>query len=354
MATALRRFVLTVAVVVAFQTLVGCTVEFDDGSNQSPGTVIHNGKVSLDLRHKPTRKEWGFGKGANHQAYQAGFGPASKRDVVQATVQLSTGTLHVPASIVEADSGHTLTDTSTAPLPPRKILLQRRFSDSAKARRSLLVDGPTLGLSDTGTERLLSTIGGSLGTSAPSRGVLNGFVRDWLDTYVEVIGLDNREVEVNYNFRIDYFHNPVVDKIVHNGVYRLDLTQRPSRTELGYLPYMDEGDIMRAWNEKLAIRLTLPTGVIQRPIEDVTSSGNKTWISLGGPGSVKRMHRILATDAHRLGIDPAAVERVYKTNGGGDLHARSTPVYDLTVQVGANLHQPGDNSAGLTYVVTYH
>lgn len=342
-----------VSAALAVALLGGCTVSFDAGADdRATGTILRDDHATIDLRHRPTREEWGFAPGRNHQAYQAGT--TTPADTIATTVTLPTGTLQIPAFVVEASSGSTVTHTSPDPLPPKEILVQRRFPTPEQALRSLRNDAPALGFSRQDTDALLARVGPTTGTGTPQQGVLNGFVRDWLSAYVEVIGYEEGTVGVNYHFLIDYFRGSEPGSVVRDGVFALDLTHRPSRDELGFRQYDDTADIMRPWNQSLAIRLTLPGGVIHRPVEDVTSAGNQTFVDLG-TGTVADMHRTLSEDAPLLGIDPAAVDAVYTGRSDGQpLRGRSTTVYDVEVRAGANLNQPGQFSASLTYVFTYH
>lgn len=326
--------------------LTGCTLS---SNNVEPSSIVHDNAIKLDLTRKPTREDLGFQPGRNDRSYQRSTGV----DTLTTTVILPTGTLQVPAFGVSADSGDLTTKND---LPPKHITVQRTFANAAQALQSLTEEAPLLGISQQDTQSLLQRIKASAKTPTPQDGVLNGLIHDWLSIEINVIGDDDGSVGVNYDFGIDQFHNPVVDKLVHNGVFNLDLTRRPSRDQLGFLDGYDIGRVQPAWNEKMSIRLTLPDGVIQRPINSVTSTSNQTQVSLT-TGSIQDIHQSLIADATILGIQPSAVDAVFAGKPGHvktTLSGRHTSVCDITVIIDATLGESGEFAAGATYEFTYH
>jgi hypothetical protein len=183
-------------------------------------------------------------------------------------------------------------------------------------------------------------------------GVVDGLVQGWLAAYVEVIGYEDGAVGVNYNFTIDQFHNDAVDKVVHDGVFALDLTHRPSRAELAFRDGFDTARVQPAWNTSLSVRLTLPGGVIQRPVRSVDSTATQTVVSLTS-SSIADARAALSADGPALGVDPGSAfdgtGHVKKT-----LPGLKTPFYDVSVTVDATLGQPGAFAASLSYTFTYH
>jgi hypothetical protein len=324
-----------------------------DVGNPERTSIMHDGKATIDLRRKLTREEFGLLPGENSTAYQVGFKEAAGVGSIVTTVILPTGTLRIPAFAIAVNVGDLVTH---APLPPRDIVVQREFDTPEEALRSVAADAPVLGLSRPDLDLLLSRVGGTSGTRIPQSGVANGFVKDWLATYVDVVGSEDGTVGVNYHFTIDQFHNPVLDKIVHDGVFGVDLTHRPSRAELGFQEYDDFAYVEPAWNETMSVRLTLPGGVVQRPIRLVVSTAEDTEISLLS-GGIQDVQRTLLADAPVLGVAPSAVAAAFTGTPGlhvTTLPGRSTAVYDVAVRVEAAVGQPGAYAAGLTYTFTYH
>lgn len=313
---------------------------------------MHGNQATIDLNHKPTRKDFGFEPGRNDRSYQRGFGPFAGVKTIDTTVVLPAGSLRVPAFGINADGGDFI---SAATLPPRHIVIQQVFDKPDKALQSLITDAPILGFSEQDVQSLLSRVASTAGTRTPQQGVLNGLVRDWLAAYVEVIGYEDGTVGVNYNFTIDQFHNPAVDKVVHDGIFGLDLTHRPSRPELGFLENSAIARVQPAWNETLSVRLALPDGVIQRPVSRVDSTERQTVVSLTS-NSVSNAQQVLTADAPVLGVPPSAIGDTFTGQSGHvkkTLPGRTTPFYTVTVTVDATLNQPGAFSAAVSYTFTY-
>ena len=334
--------------------------------NNEPGSILHDNALTIDLRHKPTREDFGFQPGRNTRAYERPAGV----DAITTTVELPTGRLRVPAFIVSADAGNMLAEDEINPRPPENIIVQRLFDDPAEVAPSLVADAKILGLKQTDIDLLLPRVTGSLHSGIPQSGVLNGLVRDWLAIWVEVIGYeDDNDIGVNYNFSIDRFHNPAIDKVVHGGIFGIDLTHRPSRADLAFRDTHNDARVAPAWDETLTVRLRLPDGVIERRVSSVDSSTTAGAVSdprgVGEPrqtivtltsSGVPDAERILRADAKVLGIDPAEVDAFFTQPKGhhkATLRGRTTAVAEIEVRLDANLGQPGAFAAGVDYVFTY-
>lgn len=315
----------------------------------APGSIVHDNEATIDLRRKPTREDFGFEPGRNDRSYQRGTGV----DAIVTTVELPTGSLRIPAFVITADGGDF---TSSAPLPPRNIVVQRLFDNPKQALQSLITDAPTLGFSHQDVESLLSRVASTAGTPAPQQGVIDGLVQDWLAISVEVIGYEDGTVGVNYTFTVDQFHNSAVDKVVRDGVFGIDLTHRPSRAELGFLDDSNIARVQPAWNATLSVRLTLPDGVILRPVRSVDSTATQTVVSLV-PSSIRDAQHVLAADAPALGVEPSAIDTVFTGKPGHvktSLPGLKTAFYDVTVTIDATLGQPGAFAAAVSYTFLYH
>lgn len=330
--------------------LGGCSVDapFHTGPVQ-PGSIVHDGTARIDLRHRPTREDLGFQPGRDNRSYQRGHG----RHAIATTVVLPTGSLHVPAFVVSADSGD---PTANAQLPPRHIVLQRLFDRSDEALRSLIADAATLGFHQDDVRDLLARVGATAGTPTPQQGVLNGFVKDWLASSAEVIGYEDGTVGVNYKFTVDQFHNDAIDRVVQDGVFPIDLTHRPSREELAFRDSDRTARVRPAWNTSLTAKLILPDGVIQRRVTSVDSTATQTVVSLA-PSSVEDAQRALAADAPVLGVAPSKVDALFAGRPGhfkAGLHGLKTPFHDATITIDATRGQPGAFAAAVSYTFTYH
>jgi hypothetical protein len=321
------------------------------GTTQS-GSIVHDNKATIDLRSRPTRADLGFQPGRNDRSYQRGAGV----DAIVTMVHLPTGSLEIPAFVITADAGDFSPGNESIPRPPQFIVVQRLFDNPDQALQSLIADAPILGFARHDVDALLSRVARTVGTLAPQQGVLNGFVQDWLAAYAEVIGYEDGTVGVNYTFTINQFHNEAIDKVVHDGVFGIDLTHRPSREELAFRDTYDSARVQPAWNATLSVRLTLPDGVIQRQVRSVDSTATYTVVSLV-PSSIQEARQVLADDAAVLGVPLTGIDAVFAGQPGHvktTLPGRSTPFYDVTVTIDATLGQPGAFAAAVSYTFTYH
>jgi hypothetical protein len=347
--------------VLAVALLGGCVST--SGTTTQAGSIVHGNKLTIDLRHRPTRAEVGLEAGRNFRAYER------SGDQLQATVKLPTGTVTIPAFIVQAATNAAGGAGDTVRThEPKFFDIERLFPDAATARQSLESDATALGLAEADVQRAFPDLG--TGTAVPQSRVLHGLVHDWLSVEVTLTDMEAGQVQADYAFSIDVFHNPAVDKVVHNGVFAIDLTHRPTRAELGFLPTYWEANVQPAWQQSLRAQLTLPTGRVELPVTSVHSTSGvgsaadpngvdapkATNVALAAT-SVADAHQRLLSDAAKLGLDRAAVEAVFRgpsgTRAHKTLHGAQTAVYDVLATVDAQLGQPGAFAASLAYTFTY-
>jgi hypothetical protein len=175
---------------------------------------------------------------------------------------------------------------------------------------------------------------------------------------------------VNYTFTINEYHNPAIDKVVHDGVFAIDLTRRPSRADLAFRDGYSLAEVRPAPRAELTARLTLPGGTLERPAASVTSTTTsagatdpagtgeprQTAVTLPATGA-DQAARTLHTDAALLGLDEAAVRAVFAgapgTHVKTTLPGRSTGVYDVSAHVELTLGQPGPFAASISYRFDY-
>jgi hypothetical protein len=335
--------------------------------SDAPGSILRDNTITLDLRHPPTRADLGFADGRNNRAYQRAAGDPE----IATTVLLPTGTLRTPAFLVSAD-GNDYTPAGTHnPRQPELISVQRVFGSAAQAADSLTADAALLGLDRADLELLITRVeAGRPPKALPQQGTLTGFVRDWLSAQVDVIGHDDPSVQVNYTFAINVFHSPAIDKVVHDGVFGLDLTRQPSRADLALRDTYSLAILKQPPGGMLTARLTLPGGVLSRAVQEVESSSTdagfedptgtgrprqtQLFLEPSGAGDAERT---LHADAALLGLDPRAIDAVF--GGPPDQHVvrtltgGSTNVYRITVRVDVTPGQPGRFAAALRYDITY-
>jgi hypothetical protein len=327
---------------------------------------MRDNAITLDLRHPPTRADLGFTEGRNDRAYQQEAG----KPPIATTVELPTGTLRTTAFVVSADGDDFTPAGRTNPRPPRRIVVQRVFGTAAEAADSLTADAALLGLDRGELAALLFRVARGTPPALPQHGTLEGLVRDRLAVSVDVIGHEDPSVQVNYTFTFDEFRSPAIDKVVHDGVFGIDLTRRPSRADLALPDSYSMAVVKAPPGGTLTARLTLPGGVLQRSVSSVTSSSTAAGVADPGgtgapqhtdlalvPSGLPDAERVLRADAGLLGLDPAAVDAVF-TGAPGTLVRRTlaghgTAVYEVAAVVEVSLGQPGAFAAGITYRFTY-
>lgn len=326
------------------------------GGSHAPGTAVHDGRITIDLRRPPSRADLGYPAGQNFVAYQQGF--ATSGGPIDVTLVLPAGTVRIPAYVVSADGGNPLVDDDPDHLrPPVDLVVNRTFGTLADAQAALAADAAVLGIA-----------------AAPPGGYQGGsdysVVRDWLSVTVTMQApAADGHVDVQYAFTFGVYHNPVRDRIEHDGVVALDLTRLPSRADVGLLPTYSTADLNPEPGKTLAVRVALAGGVIQRQVATVTStSDSKDAPDPRGVGMPRRtsftttattMARLkadLLADAAVLGLSPAQIQAGFDgaagQNYGATLRGRSTEVYDVDVSFGGKVG-PGElNSA--TYNFVYH
>jgi hypothetical protein len=334
--------------------------------NNAPGSILRENAITLDLRQPPTRADLGVTGGSNDRAYQQEAG----RPPIATTVELPTGTLRAPAFAVSASGDDSTPAGRQNPRPPQRITVERVFGTAAEAADSLTADAALLGLDRADLEALLFRVARGTPPAMPQHGSLDGLVRDLLAVSVDVIGHEDPTVQVNYTFTINEFHNPALDKVVHDGVFGIDLTRRPSRADLAFRDTYSLAPVKAPPGGTLTARLTLPGGVLRRAVTSVTSSSTapgvedpagtgmprRTDLALV-PAAVADAERVLRADAGPLGLDAAAVDAIFAGKPGTHvretLAGRGSPVYDVAAVVEVTLGQPGAFAAAITYRFSY-
>lgn len=325
------------------------------GGSHAPGTAVHDGKLTIDLRHAPSRADLGYPAGQNFVAYQSGFA-TSDGAPIDTTLILSTGTVRVPAYIVSADGGNPLIDDDPDHLrPPVDLVLNRTFGRLADAQATLAADAAVLGIP------VAPSTAYQVGTDYSA-------VRDWLSLTVTMQApAADGHVDVQYAFNFGIYHNPLRDRIEHDGVVSIDLTRPPTREDLAMLPTYTSTDLNPEPGKTLAVRLTLPGGVVERQVTELTStSESKTASDPRGVGLPRRtsftttattmdqLKANLLADAAALGLSPEQIQNGFAgdpgQNYGATLQGRSTVVYDVDVSFGGKVG-PGElNSATYNFM----
>lgn len=335
-------------------------------SHPAPPPVLRDNALTLDLRHPPTRADLGFTQGRNEHAYQREPGHPD----IAVTALLPWGTLRTPAFVVNADGDDNTPAGQAQPRQPERIVVERAFDSAADAADSLTADAALLGLDRADLELVLARVDQGRPPALPQRGSLQGRVEGPLAVSVDVIGHEDPSVQVNYVFTLNEFHNPAVDKVVHDGVFALDLGRRPGRADLAFRDTYSLATIKPVPGQPLTAHVRLADGTIERRVSAVTSSTTATGASdPAGTGDPARTTLALVTsgvadaehtlraDAPALGLDPHAVDAIFAGEPGTfvnrTLEGAHTPIYSVSVRVEVTLGQPGSYAAALRYDLTY-
>jgi hypothetical protein len=364
-----RGLVRLLGVLGCLSMLGGCMVRVNPGKVEPP-SIVKDGRVALDLTRRPTRADLGMPADRNVAFYdRKGSTP------LQLTLTLPTGVLPMPVTGIEAatDSAGGSVDRNFSH-DPKFFRITRAFADGAAARTALQAEAKTLGLDPAELDRALPQLG--TGVVVPQQRVLNGLVDDWLSMWVTLSDGDEGQVYADYELQVDYFHSPATDRVVRDGVFVADLTHRPTRAELGIPDGYADGRAQPAWGTTLAVRLTLPTGVLQGPVSMVRSTSSvvvddthftidhlgrnppqRSTVDLQVATAVEARRR-LAADAPLLGLDQASIDKLYASPPDGDrvqatLTGRSTDVYDVTAKLDLGLSSTGPGTATVSYVFRY-
>jgi hypothetical protein len=357
-----------IAVVALLTVLLGGCVSSNTNSalhsgTSDPGSIVHGNALTIDLTRRPTRADLGIPATSSFRAYGRS-GP-----MLATTLKLPTGTLTVPATSVMAatDEQGGASDPNHAH-EPKFFTISQTFTSVAQAREELTKHAGVLGLSPSEIDEDLPDLG--TGATVPQTRVLHGLVHGWLSASVDLTdGDEPGVVKADYQLAIDVYHNPALDRVVHDGVFTADLTRKPTRADLGLLPGYGVGQAQPAWRQRLSIRWTLPTGVLHEPVTSVlTYSGSADTLDSFGTAEPAVTTVLLATgdfaearvqlerDTPLLGLDPKAVAalfegppdgpRVRKTLKGGDTGAYAV---DVTADLGRSATAPGTGSIRYTF-----
>jgi hypothetical protein len=351
-----RKVAVAVAALTAL-SVAGCTRVAAPAAHTTPASsLVHDNTATLDFQHRPTRASFGFMPGENFRSYGR-TGP-----LIATTVLLPGGALHVPCFQINGASDDTGGAADTTVMHEPKVFdLLRNFATAAEQRASLLADATVLGIASA---EITAALTASDGTAAATNAVLHGLVDGWLSVEVSLEGL-----QADYEISVDRYHNAALDKVVHNGVMRLDLTRTPTRADMAMLDSYRLATVMPQWRQVLRVRLTLPAGVLDRGVSSVTTSSElqvgddprgvgrpvTTSIALTAT-SVAEAERILLADAPLLGLNRAAVSNLAASGPGRvtkTFTGTATDVYAVSARFDATVGQVGSFAAAISYEFRY-
>ncbi|WP_174277974.1 hypothetical protein, partial [Goekera deserti] len=144
----------------------GCSVVELRSGNNAPGSVLDGNRLSFDLTTRPTRADVGMTGDRQSRSYQA------DDEDLDVTVQLPTGTLQIPARIVNiAINGAGGDSYDDGPREPKFFSINRQFALGEDVTASLLADAPLLGLDPADITRVTPGLSVSGNAPVPQAGV---------------------------------------------------------------------------------------------------------------------------------------------------------------------------------------
>ncbi|MPQ98746.1 hypothetical protein GB931_12610 [Modestobacter sp. I12A-02628] len=285
----------------------GCSVVELRSGNNAPGSVLDGNRLSFDLTTRPTRADVGMTGDKNFKAYQR------DEEDFAVTVQLPTGTLQIPARIVsiDTDGAGGVDAYGDGPREPKFFSINRKFAPGENVTASLLADAPLLGLDPADITRVTPGLSASGNAPVPQAGVLYGFVDDWLSAQVQLRSFAD-SVQVLYEFEVDVYHNPAIDRVLVDGRMPLDLTHPPDREALAFLPGYRDAYVNTRPGDVFTIDVTLPTGRLTVTADGLSAratgpDGPPISAEVYENGTEAQTRQRLDAAATVLGIDPAEV-----------------------------------------------
>lgn len=334
----------------------GCTVTFNpDGpghtsSATTPASIIKDGRITVDFRHPPTRQEFGLPGDKNWRFYEAGY-----RRTYDLTVVLPGGDLRLPAHSIDGDTDGAggANDADYRHLP-RFFTIKAQYPSDVAADKALANQSAMLGIDQRPTAATI---------------LLSGSPSNRLSVTVQRLSNLTASLSAGeryYTFAFDEYHNPAIDRVLHDGRLQVDLRHPPSRAELGFQPTYPTADIspQPPSTQPYTVDLQLPGGLAVLRADSINSisgstSGQPAADALPSRTDLTSIRSVAAatdlmTNAASLGLSAPEVRALFTGSGRVQrvLRAR-TAVYDLEVRIGADLSDTPDPSATVRYVFTY-
>ena len=345
-----------------FATLLGaCSVTVnqdspDDDTTAASRSIVRDGALTLDLTKRPTREGLGFAPDRNFRAYQRPAGG----DALRTTVRLPGGSLETPAFLVQGAS-NTAGGASDEDYThqPKYLDVFASYPSGEKALAAVRSHADLLGL-DTAR---IGQVEGDLGTGATvaqSR-VLTGLVDDWLSVEVVLTDQDEGEVQVQYEFNVDVYHNAAADKVLRDGTIGLDLRARPTREDLGFLDTYQFADVKAEPAKTITARLSTTSGTAEVRTDSVSSSASSTS---GPPTSTmistaaqppEELRASLLAQADALGLPADRVRALFTGSGRKDatFEAQCGDDCSMTVLVGVDNDRTDSYGSVAKYRISY-
>jgi len=333
-------------------------------TNDAPGSILHDNKIVLDLTRRPTRKSFGLPDGKSFRSYQR------TGSMLQTTIVLPQGTVETPAFVVAGATNAGGGANDHVPThDPKYFDVLTRYPSAERALSVLSEQAGALGIDPAEISRIRGDLG--TGGTVPQSRVLRGLVEDWLSVEVTLKDLEGSNVQLDYELDVDVFHNAAVDKVLQDKTMKVDLTRKPTREDLGFLPTYWAGDVVAEPGTTINAVLELADGSLTIPTDAVlSSSGDPTTANddpqgtkppgrttITSTGSVDDIRAQLAGNGPKLGIGADEIGAAFRGSSGErvsrTLDGRGTSVYDVSVRVEATLDAPGQFAASLRYSFLY-
>ena len=349
---------LVAAAVVAVVAVAGCSFSTqvgDAGTSlaRTPPSIVHDHHVALDFRQTPSRADFGLPADQNWRSYAA-----EDHQVNQLMIRLPAGVLQLPAHDVDGatDRAGGATDSDHHHLP-KFFTIDVLYPSDAAADAALAQQYTLLGIHHQ---------------NAPLGLLLSGSPSPQLSVTVQRHSNLTASLSPGqryYYFDFDQYRNPAIDAVLHDGRMSLDMRERPSRSELGFLDGYDRADIATAPSSNAVIRLTLrtPHGTTDLAVDSITSSsGGSAQPQLARQSAAPALTELhvvstvaviqeqLRQSGLALGLAPPALAALIAGSPTNRTVQLTTPVYSLSVDVTVDSARTDAFAASVSYTFTYH
>lgn len=292
-----------------------------------PGSSVWDDGATIDFQSMPTRTQVGMGPDG-YAAY-----PRAGADPVPTTLVLPTGTVRRSFSAIRIGANYAFAPDGDERHQPTDFDFSLKVRSLAQARTVLTEDADALGLSDEEVDDITGE-----GTS-----VEQGYVRGWLSTEVEASASADADGSMNlfYSVTIGHYHDEAVDRVLHDGRMTVDLTARPTATDLGFREAYDSVSIIpEPHRRQLRVTLRTPRGRTTLPTSSFSSArsdGMVTSSTLLGSTDLARAPATARSAAGAFGLDVEPALLLVRTARDdlqrSEIPCASTAVYTCAVRV---------------------
>ena len=278
--------------------------------------------------------------------------PKGNADPIDTTLRFPTGDVPVTLFEIDISTNDAMADDPDPSHEPKYFDLYQHFDNYADLDQLLHKYQQTLGISNEDLK-----IAGPEGTA-----ILQGFVHDWLSLEVQVRTSVSHGWNIIYTLAVDQYHNPAVDQILHGNSMTLDLTHRPTRADLAFLPSYDEANVWPLPGQTIDLALRTDGGTAVLSVDDSITSfapgpknddhPSKTAFLISG--SRTDIRRMIRHSSKALGLDSTAATKFLESPGEKSFLCQPSEYVSCAITVGYRTGTVESRQASLELVLTYH